>query len=127
MMAELARLYDTWPSHKKRDFNPDGSMKEQARLELIADGFTLDATYRLEAKAMREVQAYERTEQIYFEEYGIGFKEYCRQSVEKTRNFQRSLAERQRDALRSGEEQSSLPDFVEPDDYWDYYSSGDDD
>ncbi|MGF1487980.1 MAG: hypothetical protein ACFBSE_12905 [Prochloraceae cyanobacterium] len=126
-MAELARLYDTWPGYKKKDFNPDGSLKEEARQRLIKNGFSLDATYRLEDKAMREVQAYERTEQIYLERHGVGFKEYCRQSVEKTRKFQRSLAERQRDALRSGEEQSSLPDFVEPDDYWDYYSSDDDD
>lgn len=126
-MAKLARLYDTWPSYRQAKYNPDGSMKEEYRQALLADGWTLEETFVLESQTIREVKAFDDTEQMYYEDYGIGYTEYCLRALKRERRSKPDSKERQRKALASGEELSSLPDYIEPDEYYDYYSGGDDD
>ena len=119
----MARLYDEWSSLEKTHFNPDGSMKEEYRNFLIANGMTLESTFRLEVRKKKEVELFNETEQIYLEEYGIGYTEYCLRAAQKERRHRKeNIAERQRKALANGEEQSTLPDYIEPDEYYDYYS-----
>jgi len=127
MMPKLARLYDTWPSHKQANYNPDGSMKEEYRQALLADGWAMSVIRDLEERTKMKVQAFDDTERIYYEDYGIGYTEYCLRALKRERRSKPDSKERQRKALASGEELSSLPDYIEPDEYYDYYSGGDDD
>ena len=69
----------------------------------------------LENKKMLQVKKYDEREQQWLEKYGVPYSEWEAQG-------QQSLAElerRQNIAIRNGEEISSLPLDIDPDDYYD--------
>ncbi len=112
----MARAYDTWSSIDKRNFNPDGSMKPEARQRKLARGFMTESDIDyIEAKRMNEVQRFEEREQLYMERYGIPYSEWVKQGPQMS---QAELEERQRKAIRNGEEISTLPMAIEPDEYY---------
>ena len=111
----MARAYDTWSSIDKRNFNPDGSMKPEARQRKLARGFMTESDLDyIEAQKMNEVRLFEEREQRYIERYGIPFSEWEKEGQET----QAELEERQRKAIRNGEEISTLPMAIDPDEYY---------
>ena len=111
----MARLYDSWDFLKKMNYNPDGSMKESWRKNLLESGMSESEVNYLENKKMLQVKKYDEREQQWLEKYGVPYSEWEPQG-------QQSLAElerRQNIAIRNGEEISSLPLDIDPDDYYD--------
>ncbi len=111
----MARLYDSWDFLKKMNYNIDGSMKESWRKNLLESGMSDSEVNYLENKKMLQVKKYDEREQQWLEKYGIPYSEWEAQG-------QQSLAElerRQNIAIRNGEEISSLPLDIDPDDYYD--------
>ncbi|CCQ56447.1 MULTISPECIES: hypothetical protein [Crocosphaera] len=115
----MARLYDTWDCIKRINYNPDGSMKEKWKNTLLESGMSPSEIYSLEQQKMNEVRLFEEREQRYIERYGIPFSEWEKQG----RMSQAELESRQRKAIRNGEEISSLPMDIDPDDYYDQVGS----
>ena len=110
----MARLYDSWDFLKKMNYNPDGSMKESWRKNLLESGMSESEVNYLENKKMLQVKKYDEREQQWLEKYGVPYSEWEAQG-------QQSLAElerRQNIAIRNGEEISSLPLDIDPDDYY---------
>ena len=111
----MARLYDSWDFLKKMNYNPDGSMKESWRKNLLESGMSESEVNYLENIKMLQVKKYDEREQQWLEKYGVPYSEWEAQG-------QQSLAElerRQNIAIRNGEEISSLPLDIDPDDYYD--------
>ncbi len=110
----MARLYDSWDFLKKMNYNPDGSMKESWRKNLLESGMSESEVNYLENQKMLEVKKYDEREQLYLERYGIPYSEWEKQG----RQSQAELERRQKKAIRNGEEISSLPMDIDPDDYY---------
>ena len=111
----MAKLYDSWDFLDKMNYNIDGSMKESWRKNLLESGMSESEVNYLETQKMLEVRKYDEREQQWLEKYGIPYSEWEAQG-------QQSLAElerRQNIAIRNGEEISSLPLDIDPDDYYD--------
>jgi hypothetical protein len=117
---EKARAYDNWSPIHKRMYNPDGSMKEEYRAELMASGTTLFDTFYMESRKMKEVKDFEEREKNFQKNWGISYTEWEQSGRENLTPAQRE--KRQQQALDSGEELSSLPYHMEPDEYYDYYA-----
>ncbi len=116
----MARAYDTWNCIERMTFNPDGSMKPEARQRKLARGLLTESDIAyIEAQKKNEVRLFEEREQRYIERYGIPFSEWEKQG----RMSQAELESRQRKAIRNGEEISSLPMDIDPDDYYDQVGS----
>ncbi len=111
----MARLYDTWGFLDKMHYDPDGSMKPEYKQRLLADGMSESEIYYVEHQKMLEVKKYEQREQKWLEESGITYSEWEAQG----RRSDAQLKRRQQSALRNGEELSSLPLDIDPDDYYD--------
>ncbi|MDJ0719459.1 MAG: hypothetical protein QNJ54_35440 [Prochloraceae cyanobacterium] len=112
----MTRLYDTWDSYDRECFNPDGSLTDNYRDELIEAGWDFVNIIRLELRKMNEVKEFERREKFYEKEVGMPYSQYCKQTPSQIRE----IAERQRLALLEGEELSALPEHIDPDDYYFY-------
>lgn len=110
----MARLYDSWDFLDQMDYNPDGSMKPHKRERLLARGMSPSNIAYLENQKMLEVRQFDEREQLYVERYGIPYSEWEKQG----RQSQAELEERQKKAIRNGEEISSLPMDIDPDDYY---------
>ena len=111
----MARLYDSWDFLDQMDYNPAGSMKPHKRERLLARGMSPSNIAYLENQKMLQVKKYDEREQQWLEKYGVPYSEWEAQG-------QQSLAElerRQNIAIRNGEEISSLPLDIDPDDYYD--------
>ncbi len=111
----MARLYDSWDFMTQRNYNPDGSMKPHKRERLLASGMSASEIYYVESQKMLEVKDYEEREQDWLERFGYTYSEW----EAKGRMSQAELESRQKSALRNGEELSSLPMDIDPDDYYD--------
>ena len=112
----MASAYDTWDSFDKKNYNPDGSMKPEYRQQTLAKGFMTESDLDyLEAQKMNEVKSFEEREQLYMERYGIPYSEWVKQRPQMS---QAELEERQRKAIRNGEEISTLPMAIDPDEYY---------
>lgn len=116
----MARSYDFWSSMQKRMYHPNGTMKTEYREELMKSGTTLFDTLNMEAIQMKEVKDFEEREQLYLEQFGETFSQMTARRSEKLTLAQQQ--KRQQQALDSGEELSSLPYHMEPDEYYDYYA-----
>ena len=112
----MARAYDFWDSFDRENFNPDGTMTEAYRNRLMARGRSLFDTFYMEAIQMKEVKDFEKREQNFQKNWGISYTEWEQSGREKPAQQKK----RQQDALDSGEELSSLPYHMEPDEYYDY-------
>ena len=110
----MARAYDTWDSFDKRNFNPDGSMKPEYKQLLLDKGMDSSSIAYVEGQKMNDVRLFEEREQLYLERYGIPFSEWEKEG----QMSQAELEERQRKAIRNGEEISTLPMAIEPDEYY---------
>ena len=111
----MARLYDSWNFLDKMNYNPDGSMKPHKRQRLLDDGLSPSEIEQVENRRMLQVKKYDEREQQWLEKYGVPYSEWEAQG-------QQSLAElerRQNIAIRNGEEISSLPLDIDPDDFYD--------
>jgi hypothetical protein len=117
---EKARAYDDWSPMHKRMYNPDGSMKKEYREELLESGTTLFDTFYMESRKMKEVKDFEEREQLCLERYGETYSSMTARRSQKLTPAQQE--KRQQQALDSGEELSSLPYHMEPDEYYDYYA-----
>ncbi len=111
----MARAYDTWSSLDRKNYNPDGSMKPEYQQLLLDKGMTLSSIGYVEMKKMKEVQSFEKREQLYMKRYGIPYSEW---SKKRPQMSQAELEERQRKAIRNGEEISTLPMAIDPDEYY---------
>jgi hypothetical protein len=111
----MARLYDTWNSITKMNYNPDGSMKESWRQTLLNDGRSLDTIEYLENQKMLEVKNYDEREEDWLKRDGITYSEWEAQGRESDAELKR----RQKSALRNCEDISELPMDIDPDDYYD--------
>ncbi len=110
----MARLYDSWDFLKKMNYNPDGSMKESWRKNLLESGMSESEVNYLEQQKMLEVKKYDEREQQWLEEHGIPYSEWEAQGQQSRAELER----RQKKAIRNGEEISSLPMDIDPDDYY---------
>ena len=117
----MARLYDSWSFLDQRNYNPDGSMKPHKRQRLLNDGLALSEINQVENQKMLEVKKYDEREQLYMERYGIPYSEWKKQG----QISQAELEERQRKAIRNGEEISTLPIAIDPDEYYDLIGNAD--
>ena len=115
----MARAYDTWDCIKRINYNPDGSMKPKYKQRLLNNGMSSSDIAFVEGQKKNEVRLFEEREQRYVERYGIPFSEWEKQG----RMSQAELESRQRKAIRNGEEISSLPMDIDPDDYYDQVGS----
>jgi hypothetical protein len=115
---ERSRAYDDWSPMHKRMYNPDGSMKEEYRKQWMESGTTLFDTFYMESRKMKEVKDFEEREQNFQKNWGISYTEWEQSSRENLSPAQQE--KRQQQALDSGEELSSLPYHMEPDEYYDY-------
>ena len=115
----MARAYDTWDSFDQKNFNPDGSMKPEYRQRLLDKGINLSSIDYVEIQKMNEVKSFEEREQIYMDRYGIPFSEWEKEGQET----QAELEERQRKAIRNGEEISTLPMAIDPDEYYEQFGN----
>jgi hypothetical protein len=116
----MAIAYDFWSSMQKRMYNPNGTMKAEYREELMKSGTSLFDTFYMEAIQMKEVKDFEQREKNFQKNWGISYTEWEQSGREKLTPAQQQ--KRQQQALDSGEELSSLPYHMEPDDYYDYYA-----
>ncbi len=110
----MARLYDSWNFLDKRNYNPDGSMKPHKRQRLLNDGLSPSEIEQVENRRMLQVKQFDEREQRWLEEHGIPYSEWEKQGQQS----QAELEERQKKAIRNGEEISSLPMDIDPDDYY---------
>jgi hypothetical protein len=110
----MARLYDSWDFLDKMDYNSDGSMKPHKRERLLARGMSLSEINQVERKRMLEVKKYDEREQDWLERFGCPFSEWDA----KCQGSPVDLERRQKSSLRNGEELSSLPIDIDPDDYY---------
>ena len=115
----MARAYDTWDFLDRMNFNPDGSMKPEYKQRLLNNGMSSSDIAFAEGQKKNDVRLFEEREQLYIERYGIPFSEWEKQG----RMSQAELESRQRKAIRYGEEISSLPMDIDPDDYYDQVGS----
>lgn len=115
----MARAYDYWDSFDREHFNPDGTMTEKYREWLMSNGSSLFDTFAIEVIQMKEVKDFEEREEYFPKKWGISFTEWDRSGQEKFTPAQQR--QRQQEALDAGEELSSLPYDMEPDEYYDYY------
>ena len=111
----MARLYDSWNFITQRNYNPDGSMKEAWRKTLLEGGMSESEINYVEHQKMLEVKTYDEREQDWLERFGYTYSE---RPVNR-RMSDEELKRRQKSALRNGEELSSLPMDIDPDDYYD--------
>ena len=111
----MARLYDSWNSLDKMNYNPDGSMKPEYKQYLLDDGVSPSSIAYVEHQKMLEVKTYDEREQDWLERFGYTYSE---RPVSR-RMSDEELKRRQQSALRNGEELSSLPMDIDPDDYYD--------
>lgn len=115
----MARLYDTWGFLDKMHYNPDGSMKPEYKQLLLDNGMSSSNIAYVEGQKMNEVRLFSEREQLYIERYGIPFSEWEKQG----KMSQEELEHRQRKAIQNGEEISSLPMDIDPDDYYEQVGS----
>ena len=111
----MARAYDTWDSYDQKNFNPDGSMKPEYRQRLLDKGISSSNVDSVEEQKMNEVERFEKREKLYMKRYGIPYSEWVKQG---SKISQSELEERQRKAIRNGEEISTLPMAIDPDEYY---------
>jgi hypothetical protein len=74
----------------------------------------------MESRKMKEVKDFEEREQLCLERYGETYSSMTARRSQKLTPAQQE--KRQQQALDSGEELSSLPYHMEPDEYYDYYA-----
>ena len=110
----MARLYDSWDLVDRMDYNPDGSMKPHKKERLLARGMSESEMAYVEHQRMLEVKDYDEREQDWLERFGYTFSEWDAKCQESPAELER----RQRKAIRNGEEISSLPMEIDPDDYY---------
>jgi hypothetical protein len=115
-----ARAYDYWSSLDKIYFNADGTMKEDCKNRLLAQGTSIFDIFLMEAEKQKDIKDFEEREQFCLERYGETFSSMTARRSQKLTPAQQE--KRQQQALDSGEELSSLPYHMEPDDYYDYYA-----
>ncbi|TVQ41948.1 MAG: phosphoribosyl-ATP pyrophosphatase [Gloeocapsa sp. DLM2.Bin57] len=118
----MAKAYDYWDIVTRENYNPDGTMKESYRNRLIARGCDFFKTLHMEMQKIKEVEEFEKMEEK-FKEIGGGqtYSEFLDKSSNKESISQQNR--RQQEALREGAEISELPYDIDPDDYYNYYSS----
>lgn len=113
----MATAYESWSSAEKERYNPDGTMKEEAKNRLLAKGKSILDIFSMESRKQEEVQQFEEREQWFQEQYGITYSEWSRPSESSAQRNKR-----QRLALQEGADISELPDHMEPDEYYDYHA-----
>ena len=111
----MGEIYENSQSSlDKLFYNPDGSMKPLERQRLLKKGHSLSLIDRLEKIKMDEVQRFEERELKYLKDCGVSIDKW----LEEQNTSSLELEERQRKAIHNGEEISSLPMAVEPDEYY---------
>jgi hypothetical protein len=84
------------------------------------DGTSIFDIFLMEAEKQKDIKDFEEREQFCLERYGETYSQMtARRSQQLTPAQQQK---RQQQALDSGEELSSLPYHMEPDEYYDYYA-----
>lgn len=116
----MARAYDFWDISIRENYNPDGTMKEEHREWLMANGTSLEDTWAMEARKMAEVKEFEEREQRFLQRYGMTWSEWSQSGQEQLTLQEQSG--RQQTALQEGAELSELPYDIEPEDYYDYHA-----
>lgn len=109
--------WDLFSEEEKQKFNSDGSLKpeylEYARSIGISEGYLEDSEY----KKKRDVESFNRLSASYAER-GINFGESQMRSRFLATKDYASVQNQLGQDIRNGEEISSLPLDVEPDDYY---------
>lgn len=109
--------WDLFSQEEKQKFNPDGSLKpeylEYARSIGISEGYLEDSEY----KKKRDVESFNRLSAS-FAQRGINFGESQMRSRTSAVKDYASRQKQLSQDIRNGEEISSLPLDVEPDEYY---------
>lgn len=109
--------WDLFSEEDKQKFNPDGTLKseyiEYARRIGISEAYL----EKLECKKKRDIESFNQIS-ARFAERGINFGESQMRSRISAAKYYAECQEQLRQDIRNGEEISSLPLHVEPDDYY---------
>ncbi len=114
----MVRAYDTWDFFDRQYFHPDGSMTDEYRKLLMADGCSLWDTFAMEAEQMKQVKAFEDQENFFLQQYGITYTDWINSAPRSITDEE--LEAKQRAAILAGEELSTLPIAIDPDEYYDF-------
>lgn len=115
-----ARAYDFWSAMDRMYFNRDGTMKEDCKNRLLAKGTSIFEIFMMEGEMQKKVKDFEEREKNFQKNWGISYTEWNQSERENLTPAQQQIHQQQ--ALDSGEELSSLPYHMEPDEYYDYYA-----
>lgn len=103
-----------WTRIDRLWYNEDGTVKESVKKQWLAQGDTLEEIERTEREFQRELAAYHEERRTVEENFGISYEEWHRRAWATPGEAEA----RTREAIRNGEEISSLPSYVDPDEYY---------
>lgn len=109
--------YDFFTEEEKIKFNPDGTLREEFIYSAREKGLNMSALLTLEQRKINEVEQYNKVSAC-DAEMGINHGQWlmdCRRSAAS--NYAKNYKQQQQD-LRNGEEISSLPLDIDPDEYY---------
>ena len=103
-----------WRRVEKLWYNEDATMKESFKQQLLAEGKSLEYIEMMERVKQKELAAYHRKRESIQKNLGISYEEWRRTAWACPGEAEA----RTREAIRNGEEISSLPSHVDPDEYY---------
>ena len=118
----MARAWDYWPWTEQELYNPDGSMKEGFRKRLLERGKSKSEIAAMEAFQKEKLQEFDEREKWFEEKWGEPYSEWA--ELKPTRSPAKAKQEAElkksmKKSLFAGEDISSLPGDIDPDDYYD--------
>ncbi|MDY6940460.1 MAG: hypothetical protein SWY16_22735 [Cyanobacteriota bacterium] len=119
----MAEAWDFWSDLDKERFQKDGTLKPEVAREMIAKGMDFTDTIAMELKKYEEIRWFDRRDREWLEKYGETWSDWKLRHDLAHAKFERQQREKlgissQQAALENGEELSTLPIAIDPDEYY---------
>ena len=123
----MAEAWDFWSDFDKERFQKDGTLKPEVAREMIERGMDFTDTIAMELQKYEEIQRFERRDREWLDKYGETWSDWKLRHDRDNAKFERQQREKlgissQQAALENGEELSTLPIAIDPDEYYDRLS-----
>ena len=118
----MAEAWDFWSDFDKERFQKDGTLKPEVAREMIERGMDFTDTIAMELQKYEEIQRFERRDREWLDKYGETWSDWKLRHDRDNAKFERQQREKlgrssQQAALENGEELSTLPIAIDPDEY----------
>ena len=118
----MAKAWDYWPWIEQELYNPDGTLKEDYKKTLLAEGKSRSHITAKEVLQKSKVKEFDEREKLFQEQWGISYVEWAKLKPTRSQAKAKQEAELKKSMKKSlfaGEDISSLPGDIDPDDYYD--------